>query len=149
MALVDIITPEVVKVPLEARDKPEVIRELVQILKDAGKIKDLDSVVEAIHQREQKGSTGLESGIAVPHAKTAAVKTLTVSIGISRRGIDFDSMDGKPSQLFFLILASPDQSGPHIEALAEIARLTRTRAFCKAMLNAGSPQEVVSLFRED
>ncbi|TET24679.1 MAG: PTS sugar transporter subunit IIA, partial [Candidatus Cloacimonadota bacterium] len=129
MALVDLISSEVVKVPLTADNKPAVIRELVQILKDSGKIDDFDHVLEAIHKREEMGSTGLERGIAVPHAKTGAVKSLTVAIGISPEGIDFGSLDSKPSQLFFLMLAPPNQSGPHIEALAEIAKLSRSTAF--------------------
>ncbi len=149
MALVDLISEEVVKVPLASTDKPGVLRELLEILKDAGMINDLDRVLEAIFKREELGSTGLEEGIAVPHAKTDAVKSLTIAIGISPQGIDFHSLDGKPSQLFFLMLAPPDQSGPHIEALAEIAKLSKSRAFCNALIHAQSAKEIVALFRED
>ncbi len=147
MALVDLISPEVVKVPLTSTNKPSVMRELVQVLKDAGKINDTESVLDAINQREELGSTGLELGIAVPHAKSESVKDLTLAIGISPEGIDFNSLDGKPSHLFFLMLAPPNQSGPHIEALAEIAKLSRSRAFCDALIHARSPQEVVDLFK--
>ncbi len=149
MALVYLISPEIVKVPLSTDNKPAVIRELVQILKDAGKIDNIDVVLEAIHKREDMGSTGLEQGIAVPHAKTDSISTLTISIGISPQGIDFDSIDGKPSQLFFLMLAPPDQSGPHIEALAEIAKLSRSSAFIRTLVSSRTPQEVVELFREE
>jgi len=148
MALVDLISKEVVKVPLVSRDKPGVIRELVQVLVDAGRIKDGEDAIRAIHEREQKGSTGLEQGIAVPHAKTDSVNTLTLSIGISHEGIDFDSLDGKPSHLFFLMLAPPNQSGPHIEALAEIAKMSRSRSFIEALIRAKTPEEVVELFQE-
>jgi len=149
MALVDLITPEVVKVPLVAKDKPGVIAELIRILEDAGKINDRGSVLEAINKREEMGSTGLELGIAVPHAKTEAVDTLTIAIGISSQGIDFDALDGKPSHLFFLILAAPGQSGPHIEALSEIAKLSRSKAFLNSLIRARSPEEVVELFQLD
>ena len=149
MALVDLISPEVVKVPLTSRNKPEVIRELVQVLKNAGKINDTENVLDAIHRREELGSTGLELGIAVPHAKSEAVNNLTVAIGISPEGIDFNALDGKPSHLFFLMLAPPSQSGPHIEALAEIAKLSRSRAFCDALVHARTSQEVVDLFKGD
>ena len=149
MALVDLISPEIVKVPLTADNKPAVIRELVQILKDAGKIDDTDVVLEAIHKREDMGSTGLEQGIAVPHAKTGSISNLTISIGISPRGIDFNSIDGQPSHLFFLMLAPPNQSGPHIEALAEIAKLSRSSAFISTLISARTSQEVVDLFREE
>jgi fructose-specific phosphotransferase system IIA component len=149
MALVDLITPEVIKVPLTAEDKPGVIEELIQILVDAGKITDRSKVSDAIHQREALGSTGLEFGIAVPHAKTDAVKEIIVAIGIAPQGIDFIAMDGKPSKLFFLILAAPDQSGPHIEALAEIAKLSKSRAVLDALIHAQSADEVMDLFRVD
>jgi fructose-specific phosphotransferase system IIA component len=148
MALIDLITPEVVKVPLESSTKVDVIRELIQILKDTGKIDDVESVFDAIMAREAQGSTGLEDGIAIPHAKTPAVDTLTAALGISAGGIDFDAMDGKPSHLFFLILGAPDQSGPHIEALAEIARLARSKSFCDMLTHAGSAEEVVELMTE-
>ncbi len=149
MALVDLITKDVVKVPLEAKDKPGILRELLKVLKDAGKVKDFNSALEALFKREEMASTGLEDGIAVPHAKTDAVKSLTIAIGISPEGVDFNSLDGKPSKLFFLMLAPPDQSGPHIEALAEIAKLSKSKAFCNALINAKTPEEVVELFRED
>jgi len=149
MALVDLIRPEVVKVPLVSTTKSEVIRELVECLRDAGKISDVEAVVEALMKRESMGSTGLEQGIAVPHAKTQAVHALTVAVGISPKGIDFQAIDGNPSKLFFLLLAPPDQSGPHIEALADIARITKSQAFCRTLIGATSPAEVVELFSED
>jgi fructose-specific phosphotransferase system IIA component len=147
MTLVDLISPEVVKVPLVSKNKPAVIRELVEVLKDAGRIHDVESVLEAINKREEQGSTGLELGIAVPHAKSDSVKSITIAIGVSPEGIDFNSFDGKPSHLFFLMLAPPNQSGPHIEALAEIAKLSRSRAFCEALIHSRAPEDVVELFR--
>jgi len=85
----------------------------------------------------------------VPHAKTDAVRKLTMALGIAPAGVDFEAIDGNPSHLFFLLLASPDQSGPHIEALAEIARITRSKAFYKMLITAGSAEEVVELFKEE
>lgn len=149
MALVDLIRPEVIKVPLVSTTKPEVIRELVELLRDAGKISDMEQVYDALMKRESLGSTGLEQGIAVPHAKTTAVNSLTVALGISPKGIDFQAIDGDPSKLFFLLLAPPDQSGPHIEALADIARITKSQAFCRTLASSTTPAEVVELFSED
>jgi len=100
-----------------------------------------------VFAREKLGSTGLNDGIAVPHGKTDAVKDLAIALGIAPDGIEFDSMDGKASSLFFLILAPPDKSGPHIQALAEIAKLSRSRALCKAIVHARSSQDVVDLLR--
>jgi nitrogen PTS system EIIA component len=147
MALIDLIDANVVKVPLAGRSKDEVIRELLAVLSSAGRLDDVARAYEAVLAREALGSTGLENGIAVPHAKTTAVHDLTIAIGVSPGGIDFQALDGRPSSLFFLILAPPDKSGPHIEALAEIARLTRSTAFCKAVAAAPNAADVVRLFR--
>ena len=149
MALIDLISAEVVKVPLISQTKPDIIKELIDLLKAANRIAETDSAYDAVLTREDKGSTGLENGIAVPHAKTDAVRNLTIAIGISPDGIDFDAIDGKPSQLFFLLLAAPDQSGPHIEALAEIARLTQSKAFYSTLISATSAEQVVELFQEE
>jgi len=148
MALADLIRPEVVKVPLAGKTKNEVLRELVQLLLDAARISELESVYDALLTREALGSTGLELGIAVPHAKTSAVRRLTAAIGISPQGVDFQSADGQLSKMFFLLLAPPDQSGPHIQALAEIARLAKSPTFLRLLSGASSPQEVTDLIRE-
>ena len=147
MALIDMVTERIVKIPMESKDKPDVLRELVQILKDAGEIDDFDVVLKAIQDREDKGSTGLEKSIAVPHAKTPAVSSLKLAIGIAPDGLDFEALDKQPSKLFFLLVAAPDQSGPHVEALGEIAKLSRSNAFCRALVNADSAAEVVELLK--
>jgi fructose-specific phosphotransferase system IIA component len=149
MALIELIEESVIKVPLLSNKKPDIIRELIAILEKAGKISNPDTIYAAVLDRESKGSTGLEEGIAVPHAKTTAVKDLTLAIGIAPKGVDFAALDGKPSQIFFLMLAPPDKAGPHIAALADIARITRSKAFCRLLLAAQSPAEVVELFKED
>ena len=146
MAVVNLIEEDIIKIPLEAKTKPDVIKELVDVLKKAGKIEDAESVFRAVMLRENMGSTGLEKGIAVPHAKTHKVNNLVLAIGVSPEGVDFDSLDGEPSKLFFLLIATPQQAGPHIEALSEIARLTRSSNFCKLLLNAKSPKEIVDIF---
>ena len=146
MALIDLIKSEVIKVPLEAKSKEGVLRELLQLLQDAGQLRSFDTAYEALLERESKGSTGLEEGIAIPHAKTDTVESLTLAMGIAPEGIDFQALDGKPSKLFFMLLAPPDQSGPHIEALSEIARLTRSKTFCSILLRSGNPEEAVELF---
>jgi fructose-specific phosphotransferase system IIA component len=147
MALIDMIVEKVIKTPLESKDKPDVLRELVQILKDAGEIEDFDMVLKDVQDREDKMSTGLEKGIAVPHAKTDAVSSLKLAIGIAPEGIDFDAMDKELSKLFFLLLAPPGQAGPHVEALSEIAKLAHSTSFCKALIHADNAREVVELMK--
>ena len=148
MALIDLITPEVIKVPLSATTKTGVLNELTELLVSAGKIEEAGPVLDALQQRESLGSTGLEKGIAVPHCKITAVKTLTLAIGIAPAGIEYDAIDGQPSTLFFCMLAPPDQSGPHIEALSEIARLTQSQSFCRVLIGSKNADEVVELFRD-
>lgn len=148
MALIDLITEDVIKVPLIATEKIGVLRELVELLRKAGKITKADMVFESLLERESLGSTGLENGVAVPHGKTEAVPSLALAIGIAPQGIDFDALDGEPSKLFFCMVAPPDQSGPHIEALSEIAKLTMSTAFCRTLAAARTPAEVVELFKE-
>jgi mannitol/fructose-specific phosphotransferase system IIA component (Ntr-type) len=149
MALIDLIEESVIRAPLKAKDKDGAIRELVDALFSAGKIVDADIAFRAVLDREAKGSTGLEEGIAVPHGKTPTAKQLAIAIGVSPNGVPFDSMDGKPACLLFLILAPPDKAGPHIEALAEIARMSRSKAFCSALASCRSPIEVVRLLKEE
>jgi len=149
MSLIDLIKPEVIKVPLESKSKEAVIRELLQLLVDNGRLDDFNRAYEALLAREAKGSTGLEDGVAVPHAKTDTVSSLTLAMGIAPDGIDFQALDGKPSTLFFLMLAPPDQSGPHIEALSEIARLTQSKSFCRMLLRAKDAEEVAELLTEE
>jgi mannitol/fructose-specific phosphotransferase system IIA component (Ntr-type) len=149
MTLIDLITDKIIKTPLESKDKPDVLREMVQILKDAGEIDDFDGVLKAVQEREDKQSNGLTDNIAVPHAKTPAVTSLKLAIGISPEGIDFNSVDKQPSKLFFLLLAAPGMSGPHVEALAEIAKLAQSKAVCQALISAKTAQEVVELLTGD
>jgi PTS system fructose-specific IIC component/PTS system nitrogen regulatory IIA component len=149
MAVIELMSEEIVKTPLTARDKPDVLRELVQILKDAGRIDDFDSVLRAVQVREDQMSTGLEGGIAVPHAKSDAVDTLKMAVGIAPDGIDFNSLDGAPTKLFFLLVAPPDKAGPHVQALAEIAKLSQSKAFCRALVHAENAAEVMELMRGD
>lgn len=148
MALIDLITTDVIRAPLSSTTKYDVMRELVEVLAKAGKIPDTPAVLDALMQREAKGSTGLEMGIAVPHCKTEAVDSLVLAIGIAPGGVEFEALDGQPSKIFFLLLAPPDQSGPHIEALSEIARLTQSTSFLNALAESTSPEEVVELFAE-
>jgi PTS system nitrogen regulatory IIA component len=149
MALIDLLGENVIKIPLQSISKQDIIKELIQIVKDAGMIKNAQAVMAAVLKRESLGSTGLANGIAVPHAKTAEVSSLTVAIGIAPKGIDFAALDGQPSRLFFLILAAPDQSGPHIEALAEIASITKSETFCRMITQAKSAREVLDIFKMD
>lgn len=145
MNLLDILNERQVLVGLHATDKRGVIEELARALTDSGKINDLDNVLQAVLEREKIMSTGIGKGVAIPHGKCGAVQELAGVLGIKREGIDFAALDEQPVYLFFLLVSPPDISGPHIRALAHISRLLRHDNLRKMLIDAKTPQEVLSI----
>ncbi|MBA7478478.1 PTS system fructose-specific EIIABC component [subsurface metagenome] len=145
MILTQILQPTCVKVPLEGKDKQSVIIELVDLLDANGLLSDRNVVLEAVLAREQTRSTGIGSGIAIPHGKCKAVKELVMAIGLADEPIDFASVDGKPVTTIFLLVSPADQTGPHIQALARISRLMLDEHFKEGLEKATSSDEVYEL----
>jgi fructose-specific phosphotransferase system IIA component len=145
MILTQILLPSCVKVPLEGTDKNTVITELVDLLDANGLLKDRGVVLDAVLAREQTRSTGIGSGIAIPHGKCNAVKELVMGIGITAEPIEFESVDGKPVKIVILLASPADQTGPHIQALAKISRLMLDGQFKESLERAGSAQEAYEL----
>ncbi len=148
MGLLELIDKELIRIPVESTSKNDLLEELVRMIDSNGKLNDFSLAYEDILKREALCSTGLERGIAVPHAKTAAVDKMVMAIGIAPNGIEFEALDGNPSSIFFMILAPPGMSGPHIEVLSDIAKVTKSNAFCRLLLAASDVDEVVELFEE-
>jgi fructose-specific phosphotransferase system IIA component len=145
MVLTQILEPACIKVPLDGKDKESVITELVDIL-DANKhLVDKNDVLQAVLSRENTRSTGIGSGIAIPHGKCKGVKDLVIAMGISRQGVDFQSIDGKPVHIVVLLVSPIDRTGPHIQALARISRLMLDEEFKNKLQNAESAQELYEL----
>ena len=147
MQLSNLLNEDTITISLSNKDKQGVIEELLNLALKSGKIKDRSLALKAIVDRETLMSTGLERGVAVPHAKSKAVDDLTMALGISSDGIDFQSADGKPSHLFFLLLAPEAAAGPNVKVLAQIARLTSDPSFCETLKKASSPQEVMAIIK--
>lgn len=145
MNLTQILQPTCVKVPLEGKDKKSVIAELVDLLDDNRLLLDKDVVLEAVMMREQTRSTGIGSGIALPHGKCKAVKELVMAIGIAGEPIDFASVDGRPVTIVILLVSPADQTGPHIKALARISRLMLDEQFKQGLEKGTSADEVYEL----
>jgi fructose-specific phosphotransferase system IIA component len=145
MILTQILQPSCVKAPLEGKDKKSVITELVDLLNENGLLLDRDVALEAVLVREQTKSTGIGSGIAVPHGKCKAVKGLVMAIGITSEPIDFESIDGNPVTIIILLVSPVDQTGPHIQALAKISKLMLDEPFKQALEKATSAEEVYEL----
>jgi len=145
MLLTQILQPACVKVPLEGKDKQSVITELVDLLDANGLLLDRNTVLEAVLAREQTRSTGIGSGIAIPHGKCKAVKELVMAVGIAHEPIDFAGVDGKPVTILLLLVSPADQTGPHIQALAKISRLMLDEQFKQGLEKATSPEQVYAL----
>ena len=137
------VKAENIKLQLEGQTKEEVIEELVELLTESCSVEDADTILDAVMAREREGSTGLEKGVAIPHAKSDAVSKLSIVIGISKEGIDFDALDGKRSHLFFLMVAPTSESGPHVQAIAKIVKMIKIERFRDRLLKAKSGDEVI------
>jgi len=148
MSLLSIIDQKYILSNLQSSDKKSLIKELMEPLHKENKIKNLKKVLKDILKREQASSTGLADGIAVPHAKTPAVRKLVMSIGISKKGVNFNAIDGKKSYIFFLLLSPPDSAGPHVAALADIARLVTHTEIRNRLKKATSADDIMQILRE-
>lgn len=146
MNLRKIIRPEFVTTSLTGATKEEIIRNLIELASKSGKVKDLDQAFRSVIDRERKMSTGLKYGIAIPHGKTDAVDDLVACIAIRKDGVDFESLDGEPSRIFIMTLSPSSRSGPHLQFLAEVSRLLENERGRKALLEAKTPEEIVSVF---
>jgi fructose-specific phosphotransferase system IIA component len=133
---------------LEGRDKNSVITELVDLLDKNGLVQDRQAVLDAVFTRERTRSTGIGSGIAIPHGKCHAVRELVMALGITGDPIDFESVDKKPVSIVILLVSPADQTGPHIQALARISRLMLDEDFKKALESSASAQAAYDLMSE-
>jgi fructose-specific phosphotransferase system IIA component len=149
MAWCEILNSGCVKVPLEADEKHQAIAELVAILDGAGLIDDYDAVLTAVENRESVRSTGIGQGFAIPHGKTAAVDRLVMAVGKTKHPIDFDSIDGRPVSLIVLMVSPQDQTGPHIQALAQVSRLILEDDLRTKIWGCESAGELLEIFCEN
>lgn len=148
MKLTDILPTDCVRVPLEASDKTEAITELVDLLHETGRVTDRDAVLRTVLDREATRSTGIGYGLAVPHGKSAACPRLAMAVGKPATPVDFESKDGQPVNLIVLLASPPDQTGPHIQALARISRLMLIESFRQAVADATSGDELYEIIRK-
>jgi fructose-specific phosphotransferase system IIA component len=143
MRLSDILKIQHIKVPLAAANKKDAITELVQVLADAHEVKDAAVLLNSVLEREATRTTGIGNGLAIPHGKCTGVDHLVVAVGKPAAPIDFDSIDKRPVNLIVMLASPPDQTGPHIQALARISRLMNVDAFRQAMRTASTPQQIL------
>ena len=141
----NMLSENCINLDLKGTNKGQIIDELVEMLNAAGKLNDKEEYKKEILKRESQSSTGLEEGIAIPHAKTSAVKVPSIAFGLSKAGVDYDSLDGEPSKLFFMIAAPANASDTHIEVLSKLTTTLLDDDIRERLLNATSPKEVIEI----
>lgn len=148
MLLTDLLTPERIKIPLQSGTKEEVLRELVQVLTRSNGVDEPEEVLRAVREREAVLSTGIGNGVAIPHGKSAMVPELVMAAGRTASPVEFDSLDGQPVQLLFMLVGPETAAGPHIKALSRISRLIRNDSVRNMLINAKTPEEFFDSLQE-
>ena len=149
MKILDILYKECIIPELRSETKEEVLEELTGALLNCKANLDKEALVEVLLERERLGSTGIGDGIAIPHGKVQDLDELVLSFGRSTKGIEFDSMDGRPTHLFFLLIAPENSAGIHLRALAKISRLLKSSHFRQRLLEAGNEEELFEVIQEE
>ena len=134
---------------LESDTKKGVIEEMVNLLAGSGKIKDRDAALTAVLDRERKMSTGMQSGVAIPHGKTNTVEELVAVFAMKKDGIDFASLDGKPSAIFVMTISPTNQTGPHMQYLTEISKMLNRPTIREQLLAALTEADVIRILTSE
>lgn len=145
MNITDLLKKDTMILELDSNSKPEIIEELVSKLDEAGRLNDKEEFKQAIQAREDQSTTGIGEGVAIPHAKSAAVKEPAIAFARSQNGADYESLDGQPTHLFFMIAASEGANQEHLETLSSLSSLLMDSSFREKLLAAESEDEIVEL----
>jgi PTS system nitrogen regulatory IIA component len=149
MKIMDILVKDAVLLDVGSDQKQETLRELSQALAAAEPRLDADRLLDVLLERERLQSTGIGDGVAIPHGKVPGLERLVASFARSREGVDFDSIDGQKTHLFFLLVVPEHAGGMHLKALARISRFFRDAAFRKALEEAESREDVFRAIKEE
>ena len=149
MKMLEFLDKNAITADIVSAKKEDVITELVDLLSKSHRIKDKKSLIDTLMDREQLGSTGIGQGIGIPHAKSSAVKNLVAALGISRTGVDFDSLDGEPTYIFLLLVAPEDAAGPHLKALAKISRMLQDKFIRDSLISAKNKDIIFDIIRQE
>ena len=149
MKIVDLLNPAAVTADLAATEKKAALAELTDAMLKVETNLDRDEVIGVLLERERLGSTGIGEGVAIPHGKLKNIDRLLLSFGRSRGGVDFDSMDGKPAQLFFLLVAPEESVGVHLKTLARISKLLKNPSVRSRLLEAEGDEDIYRIIAEE
>jgi fructose-specific phosphotransferase system IIA component len=145
MNLKRILNRNVIQLDLPGSSKQEVIESLLDILMKTGKVKDKAAALNALLDREKKMSTGIQFGVAIPHAKTDAVDELLACVAIKKEGVDFAALDELDSKIFIMTLSPEKRTGPHVQFLAEMSRVLQNKDVREKMLHSESEEALLQL----
>jgi PTS system nitrogen regulatory IIA component len=148
MQMDQIFKIELINADLTAKNKEEALAEMVNTIIRGGNKLNFSAIMDVLKQRESLGSTGIGAGVAIPHGKIADLNDIVVAFGRSMKGIDFDALDGKPVQLFFLLLAPENSAGQHLKVLAKISKMLKDPIFRKRLLKAKSQSDLYKMIIE-
>ena len=151
MKITDFLCLKAVSSDLKGTNKEEIIEELQSLLIDAGVIekKHKNKIFEILMAREALGSTAIGQGIAIPHGKSDSVKKLVGCMAVSKKGIDFDSLDGEPAYIFFLLIAPVDSAGPHLKALARVSRLLKDKFIRDSLRSVKDEKSMIKIIQQE
>ena len=148
MKISEFLDEQLIKINLKSKTKEDVLEELSEVLSDRYNELDKNNLVRILKDREKLGSTGIGMGVAIPHGKLKIEEDkLYIAIGISKNGVEFDSIDGKPVNIFFVLLAPEQATKKHLQALAKISRILKKKDIRESMINANSPEEVLKIIK--
>ena len=148
MNIIDILSKNTISFDIEAKDKNELLDEMMELVSKSSKVLDKDEAKKEILQRESIMSTGVGKGIALPHAKTNAVTDSTGALAILKNKVDYNSLDSKPVDLVFLLLGRENNVGTHLLLLSKISRLMNNEEVKQQIKNAGTPDKVIEIFHQ-
>jgi len=148
MNLKTVLTAETINLHLKGSTKDEIINELLDMLVTAGKIPDRQAAFNAVMEREQKMSTGMKHGIAIPHGKTDSINDLVACVGIAEKPVEFDSLDHEPCRIFIMTLSPVEKTGPHLQFLAEISLLFKSAEKRQEIIGAETPEAIIKILAE-
>lgn len=149
MKIMDFLNENAISANLKATTKEGIIRELIELLFKAQAIKDKEKLIKILLEREALGSTGIGQGVAIPHGKSESVKDLVAAFGLSKKGVNFDSLDGEQVYIFFLLVAPEDAAGPHLKALARISRLLKDKYFRDTLKTAPDEKIILKIIKQE
>ena len=148
MKILEVLQKEAILEDLVSTDKKGILKELVAPVAKVANVSE-EGLVEVLLERERLGSTGIGGGVGIPHGKLKNLENIVLGFGISRNGVDFESMDSKPTRIFFLLVTPENSTGLHLKMLARISRLLKDESFKERLINASSQEEIYSIIQEE